>query len=69
MSHKINEDVLVQLETAFDEAKLDGNIELCRKIITEVKDIHFLSAKVLEAELLDSPLSNFINETDPKTWN
>lgn len=49
----------MQLETAFDEAKLDGNIELCRKIIAEVKDIHFLSGKVLEAELLDSPLSKF----------
>ena len=59
MSHKINEEVLEQLETAFDEAKTEGNIELCRKIIAEVKDIHFLSGKVLETELLDAPLSNF----------
>jgi hypothetical protein len=59
MSHKINDEVLSQLETAFDEAKEEGNIELCRKIIAEVKDLDVFSAKVLETEMLDAPLSNF----------
>lgn len=63
-----NEEVLAQLGYSFDEAIEDGNIEEARAIISIVKDIDVFSAKVLEAELMDAPLSNFIHETDAKIW-
>lgn len=63
-----NEEVLTQLEVAFDEAIERGNIEKARKIIAEVKDIDALSGKILEAELLDAPLLNFMNPTHEILW-
>lgn len=54
-----NDNVLEQLEVAFNEAIDEGNIEEARAIIVHVKDIDVFSAKVLEAALLDTPLSKF----------
>lgn len=58
-----NDNVLEQLEVAFSEAIDEGNIEEARAIIVHVKDIDVFSAKVLEATLLDTPLSKFTIKT------
>lgn len=58
-----NTEVLTQLEVAFSEAIDRGDLEEARAIIVHVKDLDVFSAKVLEAELLDQPLSKFAIET------
>ncbi len=54
-----NETLVEQMRYSFDEAIDRGDIEEARKIIEYVKDFDVLSAKILEAELLDQPISNF----------
>lgn len=68
MENTKNEEVIEQLEYCFSEALDKGNIEEARSIIAHVKDLDIFSAKVLEAELLDAPLSNFIHKSDAKIW-
>lgn len=63
-----NEEVIEQLEYCFSEALEKGNIEEARSIIAHVKDLDVFSAKVLEAELLDTPLSNFTHPTNEFIW-
>ena len=57
--YKTNENILEQLSLSFDEALLTGNIEQCRKIIAEMKDLSPDDSYALEEALLDMPISNF----------
>lgn len=59
MAEEINEVLVSQLEMSFDEAIAQGNIELARNIIEEVKELDIFSGMDLENELLNQPISSF----------
>jgi hypothetical protein len=55
----VNENLVEQLGYQFDSFLDEGNIEGCRKVIAEIKELDVLSAQLLEAELLNLPISHF----------
>ena len=54
-----NDTWIEQMQYAFDDAIDEGDIESARAIIEQVKDFDVLSAKILESELLDTPIKQF----------
>ena len=54
-----NNNLIEQMGIAYTEALEAGNIEQCRAIIAEIKNMDTFVAKTLEFELLDTPIINF----------
>ena len=54
-----NTELVEQLGYSFDEYLDAGNYQGCKSVIEQVRDLDILSAKLLEAELLELPVSLF----------
>jgi hypothetical protein len=55
----VNENLVEQLGYSFDEFHDEGNYAGCKKVIEIVKELDVLSGKLLEAELLNTPINSF----------
>jgi len=51
-----NANLVEQYTMLFDEMLEQGNVEKCRALIAEIKDLDSAQAAVLEFELYDSPI-------------
>jgi hypothetical protein len=55
----VNENLVQQLALAFDDFYDEGNYEKCKQIIEQIREYDVLAAKLLEAELLNTPINSF----------
>ncbi len=69
MEKEINELYRGTMRDAFDEYFGRGDIQGCREVISKLYDDGFdLDAKDLESQMLNAPLSKFLNEFRLPSW-
>ena len=62
-----NAEWVEQLGYIFDEYLDEGNYEKCREVIEEIREFDTLAAKLLEAEMMNVPIYEYVAEHAART--